>query len=114
MAGTPDEPGKPLPVAIVGMSCRLPGDVTTPGDLWKILTKGRSCWSRIPKTRFNAEAYHHPNPEKKGTMNSAGGYFVSQDLETFDAGFFDMTKKEAETLGKHTSLPFIAPDPDYW
>lgn len=31
-------------------------------------------------------------------MNSAGGYFVSQDLETFDAGFFDMTKKEAETL----------------
>lgn len=103
MAPAPDEPSKPLPVAIVGMACRLPGDVSSPGDLWKILTKGRSCWSKIPKNRFNAEAYHHPNPEKKGTMNSAGGYFVSQDLETFDAGFFDMTKKEAETLGMHTT-----------
>ncbi|OIW26979.1 ketoacyl-synt-domain-containing protein [Coniochaeta ligniaria NRRL 30616] len=87
-----------MPIAIVGMSCRLPGDITTPGEFWKLMTKGRNCWSPIPKERFNAAAYHHPNPEKKGTMNSRGGYFLSQDLEMFDAGFFDMTKKEAETM----------------
>ncbi|KAI0885678.1 ketoacyl-synt-domain-containing protein [Annulohypoxylon maeteangense] len=88
----------PMPIAIVGMSCRLPGDVSSPGDFWKLLTKGRSAWSKIPKGRFNQEAYNHPNPEKKGTINSQGGYFVSQNLEMFDPGFFDMTRKEAETM----------------
>ncbi|KAL7623018.1 hypothetical protein AAE478_006697 [Parahypoxylon ruwenzoriense] len=85
-------------IAIVGMSCRLPGDVSSPGDFWKLLTKGRSAWSKIPKQRFNPEAYNHPNPEKKGTINSQGGYFLSQNLELFDPGFFDMTRKEAETM----------------
>ncbi|KAI1459254.1 ketoacyl-synt-domain-containing protein [Annulohypoxylon moriforme] len=88
----------PMPIAIVGMSCRLPGDVSSPGDFWKLLTKGRSAWSKIPKGRFNQEAYNHPNPEKKGTINSQGGYFLSQNLEMFDPGFFDMTRKEAETM----------------
>ncbi|KAI1081150.1 ketoacyl-synt-domain-containing protein [Whalleya microplaca] len=92
------EPEELMPIAIVGMSCRLPGDVSSPGDFWKLLTKGRSAWSKIPKDRFNQEAYHHPNPEKKGTINSQGGYFLSQNLEMFDPGFFDMTRKEAETL----------------
>ncbi|KAI0896725.1 ketoacyl-synt-domain-containing protein [Annulohypoxylon nitens] len=87
-----------MPIAIVGMSCRLPGDVSSPGDFWKLLTKGRSAWSKIPKSRFNQEAYNHPNPEKRGTINSQGGYFLSQNLEMFDPGFFDMTRKEAETM----------------
>ncbi|OTB06981.1 hypothetical protein M426DRAFT_54175 [Hypoxylon sp. CI-4A] len=87
-----------MPIAIVGMSCRLPGDVSSPGDFWKLLTKGRSAWSKIPKDRFSQEAYSHPNPEKKGTINSQGGYFLSQNLELFDPGFFDMTRKEAETM----------------
>ncbi|KAK6950840.1 hypothetical protein Daesc_007368 [Daldinia eschscholtzii] len=87
-----------MPIAIIGMSCRLPGDVSSPGDFWKLLTKGRSAWSKIPRDRFNQEAYNHPNPEKKGTINSQGGYFLSQNLEMFDPGFFDMTRKEAETM----------------
>ncbi|KAI0095496.1 ketoacyl-synt-domain-containing protein [Daldinia grandis] len=92
------EPEELMPIAIVGMSCRLPGDVSSPGDFWKLLTKGRSAWSKIPRDRFNQEAYNHPNPEKKGTINSQGGYFLSQNLEMFDPGFFDMTRKEAETM----------------
>ncbi|KAI0849236.1 ketoacyl-synt-domain-containing protein [Daldinia vernicosa] len=87
-----------MPIAIIGMSCRLPGDVSSPGDFWKLLTKGRSAWSKIPRDRFNQEAYNHPNPEKKGTINSQGGYFLSQNLEMFDPGFFEMTRKEAETM----------------
>ncbi|KAI1808155.1 ketoacyl-synt-domain-containing protein [Daldinia bambusicola] len=92
------EPEALMPIAIIGMSCRLPGDVSSPGDFWKLLTKGRSAWSKIPRDRFNQEAYNHPNPEKKGTINSQGGYFLSQNLEMFDPGFFDMTRKEAETM----------------
>lgn len=94
-----------MPIAIVGMSCRLPGDVSTPGEFWQLLARGRSAWSEIPKDRFNASAYHHPDPEKKGTMNSRGGYFLSQNLEQFEPSFFNMTRKEAETMGM--SFPWM-------
>ncbi|KAM0715744.1 hypothetical protein Q7P37_008258 [Cladosporium fusiforme] len=87
-----------MPIAIVGMSCRLPGNVSTPNEFWQLLARGRSAWSEIPKDRFNSAAYHHPDPEKKGTMNSRGGYFLSENLEHFEPSFFDITKKEAETM----------------
>ena len=38
---TPTRPGRPHPlddVAIIGMGCRLPAGVTTPGRLWEVLT----------------------------------------------------------------------------
>jgi len=93
-------PGELVPIAIVGMSCRLPGDVSTPEDFWRLLTKGHSAWSKIPRERFNQKAYYHPNPEKKGTINSQGGYFLRQNLDMFDPAFFEMTMKEAETMGE--------------
>ncbi|KAK0714128.1 hypothetical protein B0T26DRAFT_874079 [Lasiosphaeria miniovina] len=88
----------PMPIAIVGMSCRLPGDVSTPGEFYRMLCRARSGWSKVPADRFNAAAYNHPNPEKKGTFNSQGGYFIKQDISMFDAAFFDITKKEAESM----------------
>ncbi|KAK4225303.1 putative polyketide synthase [Podospora fimiseda] len=89
---------QPMPIAIVGMSCRLPGDVSTPGEFYRMLCRKRSGWSKVPKDRFSHEAYHHPNPDKKGTFNSQGGYFIKDDISMFDAGFFDITKKEAESM----------------
>ncbi|KAK4038649.1 polyketide synthase [Parachaetomium inaequale] len=89
---------QPEPIAIVGMSCRLPGDVSTPGEFYRMLCRKRSAWSKVPPDRFNAEAYHHPNPDKKGCFNSEGGYFINDDISMFDAAFFDITKKEAESM----------------
>jgi acyl transferase domain-containing protein len=90
---------QPMPIAIVGMSCRLPGEVSTPGDFYRMLCRKRTGWSAVPADRFTAEAYHHPNPDKKGSFNSEGGYFLKDDISMFDAGFFDITKKEAESMG---------------
>ncbi|KAK3902329.1 polyketide synthase [Staphylotrichum tortipilum] len=94
------------PIAIVGMSCRLPGDVSTPGEFYRMLCRRRSGWSEIPPDRFNAQAYHHPNPDKKGCFNSGGGYFIKDDISMFDAGFFDITKKEAESMDPAQRLLF--------
>lgn len=91
---------QPEPIAIVGMACRLPGSVSNPGEFYRMLCRQKTGWSKIPPGRFNAEAYHHPNPDKKGCINSEGGYFVKDDISMFDAAFFDITKKEAESMGK--------------
>jgi acyl transferase domain-containing protein len=88
-----------MPIAIVGMSCRLPGKVSTPSDLYRMICRKRAGWSQVPADRFTAEAYQHPNPDKKGSFNSKGGYFLQEDISMFDAGFFDITKKEAESMG---------------
>nr|POF04498.1 reducing polyketide synthase pks1 [Quercus suber] len=82
-------------VAIVGYSCRLSGHVTSPEDLWELCSRARSGWCEIPANRFSKDAFHHPNPSKKGCFNPKGGYFLQQDIAAFDAPFFNMTAQEA-------------------
>ncbi|SPQ24118.1 ddfcf033-124e-48c3-8647-9deef8689590 [Thermothielavioides terrestris] len=84
--------------AIIGIGSRLPGDISTLSDLYQMLSRKRTGWSEVPADRFNAGAYHHPNPDRKGCFNSQGGYFISGDVSEFDAGFFDITKKEVESM----------------
>lgn len=57
-----------MPIAIVGMACRLSGGVSTPDDLYQMCAQGRSGWSTIPTDRFNAAGFYHPNPEKAGCV----------------------------------------------
>lgn len=87
-------------IAVVGIACRLPGGVNAPSDFYRMLCRQRSGWSEVPPDRFNAAAYQHSNPDKKGCFNSQGGYFIKDDLSMFDARFFDITKKEAESMGE--------------
>ncbi|KAF2125236.1 polyketide synthase [Dothidotthia symphoricarpi CBS 119687] len=91
-------------VAIIGYACRLPGQVSTPEDLWELCTRGRNGWSEMPKDRFSFDAFHHPNPSKPGTFNPKGGYFLSDDISRFDASFFNLTAKEAISLDPQQRL----------
>jgi soluble lytic murein transglycosylase-like protein len=59
----------PMPIAIVGMSCRFPGDAVNPSQLWEMLLEGKSAWSPIPKDKFNADAFFHPNPDRNGAVS---------------------------------------------
>ena len=56
------------PIAIIGMSCRFPGDCTNPDELWNMISEGRSGWSSIPSDRFNQEAFYHPSSDMTGTV----------------------------------------------
>lgn len=89
----------PDPIAIVGMACRLSGDITSLDEFWNLICRGRTGWSEIPEDRFSKGAYWHPNPAKKGTFNPRGGYFLKQDPALFDAPFFNITRAEAEAMG---------------
>lgn len=57
-----------VPIAIIGMSCRFAGDVNDPEQLWHMCADGRSGWSPIPSSRFNMDAFYHPNTEKLSTV----------------------------------------------
>jgi hypothetical protein len=61
------------PIAIIGMSCRLPGSVSTPDEFWELLARTRTGFSPIPASRFSANRFHHPNPGKSGTTNARSG-----------------------------------------
>ncbi|KAF9873041.1 putative polyketide synthase [Colletotrichum karsti] len=85
-------------IAIVGMSCRLPGEASSLDDFWRLMCRSRSGWSTIPEDRFSKDAYHHPSAERTGGINSEGGYFLKEDLSLFDAPFFRITKEEAQAM----------------
>lgn len=95
---------KPMPVAIIGMSCRMPGNVASPAEFWELLSRARTGFTEIPKKRFNADSFYHPNPGKGGTFNPVGGNFLDVDLAAFDAPFFGLTEKEAISMDPQQRL----------
>jgi acyl transferase domain-containing protein len=58
------------PVAIIGLSCRLPGDARNAEQFWELLESARGTWSEIPKSRFNLDAFYHPDHTHRGTVSS--------------------------------------------
>src|SRR3954447_8370004 len=42
------------PIAVVGMGCRLPGDVKSASDFWDLMmSKGTGNTPKVPSSRFN-------------------------------------------------------------
>ena len=90
------------PVAIVGIGCRFPG-ASGPGAFWKLLAGGVSTVSEIPADRLDVKALYDPRPGVPGRMTTRWGGFL-EDLDRFDAGFFQMSPREAERLDPQQRL----------
>ncbi|KAL2831374.1 KR domain-containing protein [Aspergillus cavernicola] len=94
-------PEKPLneqiePIAIIGMGCRLPGDVKSPSDFWDMLINKKSGQTpKVPASRFNIDAHFHQNNDRPGSFAVLGGYFLNEELTDFDPGLFNITPIEA-------------------
>ncbi|MFJ2604253.1 type I polyketide synthase [Streptomyces sp. NPDC087425] len=74
------------PIAVVGVSCRLPG-AHDPAAYWELLSTGRDAVVDVPEERWPA--------------GTAAGYRragLIDDVAGFDAGFFDIPPYEAAAM----------------
>ncbi len=83
------------PIAIVGMSCRYPGGVNSPEDLWGMVMQLRDVLSEFPSDRgWNPTGLYNPDPDVAGACYTRSGGFVD-GVADFDPAFFGVAPSEA-------------------
>ncbi|KAK8045422.1 hypothetical protein PG993_005446 [Apiospora rasikravindrae] len=87
-----------MPIAIVGIAGRFPGDAENPERLWDMVCEGRNALTKVPSSRFNSDAFCHPHGERQGTTNVDKAHFMNHDISAFDAPFFNLRPKEVKAM----------------
>ncbi len=92
-----------LPIAIIGMAFRFPGDVHDESSMWHMLEDGMHGISRIPEERWPVEELQHARRTEPGrSVSFAAG--VLSHVDQFDAGFFGISPRETSWIDPQQRL----------
>ncbi|MFF0779260.1 SDR family NAD(P)-dependent oxidoreductase [Streptomyces sp. NPDC003720] len=80
------------PIAIIGMACRLPG-ADGPRAYWQLLSEGREAVGEAPESRW---------PAGTAAGHRRAGFI--DDVDAFDAAFFDISPFEAAAMDPQQRL----------
>lgn len=58
------------PIAIVGAACRFAGEASSLPGLWNLMREKRTAHAKVPKSRWDADAWYHPDSDRKGTVRT--------------------------------------------
>ncbi|DAA75798.1 TPA_exp: putative Polyketide synthase [Trichophyton benhamiae CBS 112371] len=93
-------------LAIVGMACRLPGGANDLDLFWKLLEEGRDTLTTVPPDRFDLNTHYDPTGKTENTTQTPYGNFIDRP-GFFDAGFFNMSPREAEQTDPMQRLALV-------
>lgn len=92
------------PLAVIGLAGRFSGDASNSTKLWQMLLEQRSAAGPVPKSRFDADSYYHPDPDHGGTSATKDGYFLDGDIHAFDTSLFNLTANEVASMDAQQKL----------
>ncbi|MDB1090367.1 SDR family NAD(P)-dependent oxidoreductase [Streptomyces sp. ACA25] len=90
------------PLAIIGMSCRFPGGVRSPEDLWDLVAEGVDAIGDVPANR-GWHLYRSTEPDGSSPSGTLRGGFLD-DIAEFDAGLFGISPREAVAMDPQQRL----------
>ena len=85
-----------VPLAIIGIGCRLPGGVECWQDFWQLLEEGRDAIEETPANRWSLSKFYAPLPGPGKTQSRWGGYI--RDIDQFDPQLFGIAPREAAAM----------------
>ena len=92
---TPDRGG----IAVVGISCRLPG-AANPDEFWRLVREGRDSITETPVARWEMLGLSAPVDSMPGLRHGA----FLDGIDRFDAGFFGIAPREAAAMDPQQRL----------
>ncbi len=92
-----------LPVAIVGIAFRFPGDHSDECSFWNALIKKQDLISRIPSNRWATQELQHEKQSESGRASTFSAGVLSR-IDEFDTSFFGISPREAAWLDPQQRL----------